>query len=224
MEKNELEKGKMNSPLTPAIDAKSAFGALYDMAPASDTVYLQRQSERIAYSLIGNVPLVVCIPGMGDVRSVYRSLASALAEAGFRVAAMDLRGPGDSDVTFDAYDDAAAEAPAVTAGLVLLGPFVRDSKGSLIMKLLLRLALLRPWGPAAWRAYFRKLYPTAAMPGMKPTSPKPWRTCASPATGMHFTRPPVPRTRLPRRALARSTRQPSLFGLEIEPISRTLSN
>ncbi len=162
------------------------------MAPVFDTVYLHRHGGRITYALISNGPLVICIPGMGDVRSVYRSLAAALAEAGFRVAAMDLRGHGDSDATFENYDDAAAssdlialaehlgvpaiwvgnsmgagaacwaeaEAPALTAGLMLLGPFVRDSKASLLGKLLLRLALLRPWGSAAWRAYFRKLYPT----------------------------------------------------------------
>ena len=161
-------------------------------AEAGDTRFLVRPSGQIAFSLAGEGPLVICIPGMGDVRSVYRSLASALVDAGFQVAAMDLRGHGDSDMTFDAFDDgaagsdivalaehlgapailvgnsmgagaacwAAAEAPALTAGLVLLGPFVRNGKANLIGKLLLRLVLLRPWGPAAWRAYFRKLYPT----------------------------------------------------------------
>ena len=161
---------------------------------ATDTVtlYLNRPGGRIAYSLLGEGPLVICLPGMGDVRSVYRFLAPALAAAGFRVAAMDLRGHGGSDVTFDAYDDvaagsdlmalakhlggpailignsmgaaaacwAAAEAPELTAGLVLLGPFVREPKANPLGKLMLRLALIRPWGPAAWKAYFRTLYPT----------------------------------------------------------------
>jgi pimeloyl-ACP methyl ester carboxylesterase len=157
-----------------------------------DPYFLQRPAGRIAYSLSGKGPLVICIPGMGDVRSVYRFLGSALAKAGFQVAAMDLRGHGDSDVTFERYDGiaagtdiialtehlggpailignsmgagaacwAAAEAPALCAGLVLLGPFVRDRKHNLFSKLILRLALMRSWGPAAWRAYFRTLYPT----------------------------------------------------------------
>jgi len=159
---------------------------------ATHTLYLDRPSGRIAYSLFGEGPLVICLPGMGDVRSVYRFLAPALAEAGFRVAAMDLRGHGDSDVSFDDYDDvaagtdlialanhlggpailignsmgaaaacwAAAEAPKLTTGLVLLGPFVRNGKVSPLGKLMFRLALLRPWGPAVWKAYFRTLYPT----------------------------------------------------------------
>ena len=48
----------------------------------------------------------------------------------------------------------------MTAALVLLEPFVRDGEASGFSKLLFRLALLRPWEPAAWRAYYKKLYPT----------------------------------------------------------------
>jgi pimeloyl-ACP methyl ester carboxylesterase len=158
----------------------------------TSTLYLDRPGGRIGYSLFGEGPLVICLPGMGDVRSVYRFFASAVAEAGFRVATMDLRGHGDSDATFDIFDDvaagsdlialaerlggpailvgnsmgagaacwAAAEAPTQFAGLVLIGPFVRDPKDDMLGKLMLRLALLRPWGPAIWKAYFKKLYPT----------------------------------------------------------------
>jgi pimeloyl-ACP methyl ester carboxylesterase len=44
---------------------------------------------------------------MGERRSSYRHLAPALAAAGFRVAVLDLRGHGDSDASFDRYDDVA---------------------------------------------------------------------------------------------------------------------
>jgi pimeloyl-ACP methyl ester carboxylesterase len=56
----------------------------------------------------GEGPLVVAVPGMGDLRSTYRFLVPALVEAGYRVATMDLRGHGDSDATFAEYDDVAA--------------------------------------------------------------------------------------------------------------------
>ncbi|GAA3765436.1 pimeloyl-ACP methyl ester carboxylesterase [Spinactinospora alkalitolerans] len=75
------------------------------------TRFLDRPQGRIAYEThgaAGGGPLVVCAPGMGVLRSTYRHLAPALASAGFRVAAMDLRGHGDSDTTFDSYDDIAA--------------------------------------------------------------------------------------------------------------------
>lgn len=72
------------------------------------TRYLDRPGGRIAYDVIGDGPVIVCAPGMGDLRSVHRFLAPALAAAGFRVVTVDLRGHGESDTTFDAYDDVAA--------------------------------------------------------------------------------------------------------------------
>lgn len=163
-------------------------GAFPAVAP---TLYLERPGGRIAYEVTGSGPLVVGVPGMGDLRSVYRFLMPALGDAGFRVATMDLRGHGDSDATFDAYDDvaagtdlialadylggsavlvgnsmgagaaawAAAEAPHLVAGLVLVGPFVRNAPVGFAARLAFRLALLRPWGPAAWNKYYAKLYP-----------------------------------------------------------------
>lgn len=152
---------------------------------------LLRPEGRLAFDIAGTGPLVICIPGMGDLRSVYRFLAPHLVLAGYRVATMDLRGHGDSDATFQTYDDvaagtdlialtrllggpavlvgnsmgagaavwAAAEAPHDIAGLVLIAPFVRNPRQSLLMRWLFHLALMRPWGPWAWKMYYNKLYP-----------------------------------------------------------------
>lgn len=154
------------------------------------TRYLDRPGGRIAYDVTGDGPLVVCAPGMGDVRDVYRFLAPALVAAGFRVATMDLRGHGASDTTFTSYDDvaagsdllalveelggpavlvgnsmsagaaawAAAEDPDAVAGLVLMGPFVRQVPVNGALLLAMRVALTRPWGPALWSAYYASLY------------------------------------------------------------------
>jgi pimeloyl-ACP methyl ester carboxylesterase len=76
--------------------------------------HLDRPSGRIAYDLHGDSgPLVVCIPGIGDLRSTFDALAARLAAEGYRVASMDLRGHGDSDTTFDRYDDVAAGEDAL---------------------------------------------------------------------------------------------------------------
>ena len=73
--------------------------------PIQNTSYLTRPDGRIGYDVDGAGPLVVLVPGMGDLRGAYRFLAPALREAGYRVAATDLRGHGDSDNTFTAYGD-----------------------------------------------------------------------------------------------------------------------
>ncbi len=51
----------------------------------------------IAYDDTGGPgPLVVAVPGMGDLRAEYRLLRPALQRAGYRVVTMDVRGFGDS--------------------------------------------------------------------------------------------------------------------------------
>jgi pimeloyl-ACP methyl ester carboxylesterase len=85
-----------------------------------DVAYLSLRDGRVAYDLAGVGPLVVLVPGMGDLRSTYRFLAPALREAGYRVACMDLRGHGDSDATFGSYGDEET-ASDVAALIDLLG-------------------------------------------------------------------------------------------------------
>jgi pimeloyl-ACP methyl ester carboxylesterase len=88
------------------------------------TSFLDVDGGRIAYEVSGSGPLVVCVPGMGDVRQVYRSTVPALVAAGYRVAAFDLRGHGESDTTFGAYDDPAAARDLLALVEHLDGPAV----------------------------------------------------------------------------------------------------
>ncbi|MBO3100508.1 alpha/beta fold hydrolase [Cellulomonas fengjieae] len=69
--------------------------------------HLRRPEGRIAYTVDGPAtgPLVVVVPGMGDLRSTWRELVGPLADAGHRVAALDLRGHGDSDTSFRTHGD-----------------------------------------------------------------------------------------------------------------------
>jgi pimeloyl-ACP methyl ester carboxylesterase len=71
------------------------------------TNWLERDGGRLAYSDEGQGPLVVCVPGLGDLRQEYRFLAPRLVEAGFRVVAVDLRGHGESST---GWDDLSPEA------------------------------------------------------------------------------------------------------------------
>jgi pimeloyl-ACP methyl ester carboxylesterase len=82
----------------------NADGSLSTDVPSS-TSYLTRPEGRIGYDVAGAGPLVILVPGMGDLRAAYRFLAPALRAAGYRVACTDLRGHGDSDATFSSYGD-----------------------------------------------------------------------------------------------------------------------
>ncbi len=158
--------------------------------PAAETRYLNRPGGRVAYDVDGEGPLVVLIPGMGDLRSTYRFLVPVLRTAGCRVAVTDLRGHGDSDTTFSAYGDVetagdvlaliqelggpavivgnslgaavavliAADHPDLVKGLVLVGPFVRNGKVSVIQRVIKRVAMTPIWAASVWKAYLPKLY------------------------------------------------------------------
>jgi pimeloyl-ACP methyl ester carboxylesterase len=156
-----------------------------------NTQFLQLQDGKIAYDDDGSGPLVVCVPGMGDLRGQYRFLAPQLVAAGFHVATMDVRGHGESSVGWTDYSVAgvgsdiialirhldagpavvignsmaagaavwaAAEAPELARGLVLIGPAVRGGLGR-PFRLLLTALFARPWGPSAWMRYYTTLFP-----------------------------------------------------------------
>lgn len=74
------------------------------MAPV--TQHLDRPAQgRIAYDMQGTGPLVLLVPGMGDLRSTYRFITPALVAAGYTVVTTDLRGHGDSNTAFKSYGD-----------------------------------------------------------------------------------------------------------------------
>ncbi len=67
------------------------------------TEFLNVDGGTIAYEVTGEGPLVVLAHGMGDSREAYRFVAPRLAAAGYRVAAIDLRGCGESSAQWPSY-------------------------------------------------------------------------------------------------------------------------
>lgn len=161
-----------------------------------NTQFIQITGGTIAYDDLGSGPLVICVPSLGDVRSEYRFLAPRLAEAGYRVICMDVRGHGETSTGWGDYSVgaigsdilaligsvdsgpaaiigtsmaggaaiwAAAEAPELVSGLVLVDAFYRG-KSKLQEKLLFTPLFSRPWGPAMWLSYYKTLYPTQPPP------------------------------------------------------------
>jgi pimeloyl-ACP methyl ester carboxylesterase len=62
------------------------------------TEFLDINGGRIAYDVTGEGPLIVLSHGIGDRRQAFRFLVPELARAGFRVAAADMRGHGESSM------------------------------------------------------------------------------------------------------------------------------
>lgn len=78
------------------------------------TRFLTVGSGRVAYDDTGGQgPLVLAIPGMGDLRSQYRALRPWLTEAGHRVVTMDIRGHGQTDARWDDYSARAVGRDAL---------------------------------------------------------------------------------------------------------------
>jgi pimeloyl-ACP methyl ester carboxylesterase len=71
------------------------------------TEYLAVHGGRIAYEVAGFGPLIVLAHGMGDSRTAYRAVMPPLVAAGHRVAAVDLRGCGESSVGWPDYSRTA---------------------------------------------------------------------------------------------------------------------
>lgn len=67
------------------------------------THFLTLAEGRIAYTDVGNGPLVVLLPSLGDLKEEYRFLTPHLLAAGYRVVAMDLRGLGKSSTDWRDY-------------------------------------------------------------------------------------------------------------------------
>src|SRR6201996_1220402 len=94
-----------------------------------ETRFLAVDGGRIAYDDTGgNGPLVVALPGMGDLRSEYRMLRPELQRAGYRVVTMDVRGFGETSAQWNDYSahavgrDALALIEHLNAGpAVILG-------------------------------------------------------------------------------------------------------
>jgi pimeloyl-ACP methyl ester carboxylesterase len=68
------------------------------------TQHIDISGGTIAYDDTGgDGPLVVMLPGAGDVRSEYRFVTPLLVDGGARVVSMDLRGHGDSSAAWPGY-------------------------------------------------------------------------------------------------------------------------
>ncbi|MET7746818.1 alpha/beta hydrolase [Streptomyces sp. NPDC005385] len=88
------------------------------------TEFLSVDSGTIAYEVSGSGPLVVLAHGMGDHRRAYRAVMPQLVAAGYRVAAVDLRGCGDSSAEWADWSRTAIAGDLLAVIRHLGGPAV----------------------------------------------------------------------------------------------------
>ena len=88
------------------------------------TEYLAADGGTIAYEVAGSGPLVVLAHGMGDSRAAYRAVVPQLVAAGYRVAAVDLRGCGESSADWPAWSRTAIAGDLLAVIRHLGGPAV----------------------------------------------------------------------------------------------------
>ncbi|GAA1824328.1 alpha/beta hydrolase [Actinomadura chokoriensis] len=86
------------------------------------TEYLAVEGGTIAYEVVGDGPLIVLAHGMGDSRAAYRAVIPPLVEAGYRVAAVDLRGCGESSVDWSEWSRTAIAGDLLAVIRHLGGP------------------------------------------------------------------------------------------------------
>lgn len=80
----------------------------------AQTQFIQTEGGRIAFDDTGGTgPVVIGIPGMGDLRSEYRLVKPMLQHAGCRVVTMDVRGFGESSAEWPDYSARAVGRDAI---------------------------------------------------------------------------------------------------------------
>jgi pimeloyl-ACP methyl ester carboxylesterase len=88
------------------------------------TEFLTVDGGTTAYEVGGEGPLVVLAHGIGNSRDAYRFVAPRLAAAGYRVAATDLRGCGESSAEWPSYSRTDVAGDLVALIRHLGGPAV----------------------------------------------------------------------------------------------------
>jgi len=99
--------------------------------------------------------------GHGDSDSTFESYGDTETSGDIVALVEELGGPAvivGNSMGAAAAVLVAAERADLVRGLVLIGPFVRNGKASVMQRLLTRVAMAPLWAAGAWRSYLPRLY------------------------------------------------------------------
>ena len=117
----------------------------------------------LAPSLRSSGYRVACtdLRGHGDSDPTFASYGDVETAGDITALIEELGGPAvivGNSMAAGAAALVAADRPDLVDGLVLVGPFVRNGKMSAVQRILLRVAMARPWAATSWKSYMPKLY------------------------------------------------------------------
>jgi pimeloyl-ACP methyl ester carboxylesterase len=147
----------------------------YDVAGSGPLVVCAPAMGELRSSYRHLVPLLVQrgmrvatidLRGHGDSDASFTSYDDVALASDLLALVEELDGPAllvGNSMAAGAAVIAAADRPEAVSGLALLGPFVRNPPGGQLARLMFRLALTKPWGPAAFMSYYPKW-----TPGLRP--------------------------------------------------------
>ncbi|ULH16425.1 alpha/beta hydrolase [Deinococcus sp. KNUC1210] len=93
--------------MTAVLHAPEVLPMTPTRADTGNTQFFQLPHGQLAYDDQGSGPLIVALPGLGDLRQTYRLLTPLLVSAGYRVVTLDPRGQGESSAVWPDYSPAA---------------------------------------------------------------------------------------------------------------------
>lgn len=120
--------------------------------------YIQAEDGKISFEDSGGKGQpIVMLPGMGDLRSVYRFVAIKLENEGYRVITVDLRGMGESTVDWSDYSESSIASDIVSLinqlelkSAILIGNSISASAAIVVSaqhpELISKVILVSPFG------------------------------------------------------------------------------
>jgi pimeloyl-ACP methyl ester carboxylesterase len=205
-----LEETRMKSLITSRLAVGTLTSSIWPLAATANstsdanTRFLATEDGSIAYDDTGGAgPLIIALPGMGDLRQQYRHLRPYLTKAGYRVVTMDVRGQGESSVQWNDYSAHAAGRDVLAlmrdlqapSAIVIGNSFAAGAaawasnlapdriRGMVLIGPIMRNIPMSPWIAAVlkvgfmgpWRNWFWMTYWDSLFPTRKPTDHEQYR-------------------------------------------------
>ena len=140
---------------------ESGVGPLVILSPGMGDLRSSYRALAPALVRAGNHVVSADLRGHGDSDTTFTSYGDVDTAGDLEALIEHLGGPAvivGNSMSAGAAVIVAASRPELVSGLVLVGPFVRDPKVSLVNRVLLAVTMTKPLAASTWNAYLPKLF------------------------------------------------------------------